>query len=293
MATRKAPVKKAPKAAPSNSGGSSSSSKKSSSSGGGGGGYSVKKNNDAPLQKALKKLLNGGFAKARDQQLENIDTLYATQDADLLKGYSLRSEQLGLARKDNEKSEADASFANLANRARETQDILAQTAEQGAGESDTAKAQLMALQNWDANQSEVNRSYFDTVRSVNNAVNDLNVDTRTARINLATQMLGDKQQAWANYQNQMVETATQIANLRANPYSNAYKKGAKDYQAVIKNAETVWKNPGVKKSITDWEGAAQPQEGKLNNTMVENVATVQQPKKPAGASTGALKAWED
>ena len=283
--TRKAPVKK-----PGNSSGGSNSNSKS---GGGGGGYSVKKNDDKQLLKALQALLSGGFAKARNQQLKNINTMYATQDADLLKGYESRSNQLGLARTDNDKSEADASFANLANRARETQDILAQTAEQGAGESDTAKAQLMAIQNWNANQSEVNRSYFDTVRSVNNAVNDLNVDTRTARINLATQMLGDKQQAWANYQNQMVETATQIANLRANPYSNAYKKGAKDYQAVIKNAETVWKNPGVKKSITDWEGAAQPQEGKLNNTMVENVATVQQPKKPAGASTGALKAWED
>ena len=290
MATRKAPVKKAPvkKVAPSNSGGSS---KKSSS--GGGGGYSVKKTDDKQILKALKQLLDGGFAKARDQQLANINTMYATQDADLLKGYSSRAEQLGLARTDNDKAEADASFANLANRARETQDVLAQTAEQGAGESDTAKAQLMAIQNWDANQGEVNRSYFDTVRSVNSAVNDLNVDTRTARINLATQMLGDKQQAWANYQNQMVETATQAANLRANPYSNAYKKNSGYYKKIVENAEKVWENPGVDKAITEWEGTAKPEEGKLNNTMVENVATVQQPKKPTGASTGAIKAWED
>ena len=288
MATRKAPVKKTTT--------KKGSSKKTSSSGGGGGGgggYSVKKNDDKPLLKALEKLLKGGFAKARDQQLANITTMYATQDADLLKGYEGRATQLGLAKSDNEKSESDASFANLANRARETQDILAQTAEQGAGESDTAKAQLMALQNWDANQGEVNRSYFDTVRSVNNATNDLNTDTRTARINLATQMLGDKQQAWASYQNQMVETATQAANIRANPYSNAYKKNSGYYKDVVKNASKVWANPGVDKAITDWEGAAQPQEGKLNNTQAAAVATVQQPKKPAGASTGALKAWED
>ena len=288
MATRKAPVKKGTS---SKSDGSSSSSKKSSSSGGGG--YSVKKTDDKQILKALKQLLDGGFAKARDQQLANINTMYATQDADLLKGYSSRAEQLGLARTDNDKAEADASFANLANRARETQDVLAQTAEQGAGESDTAKAQLMAIQNWDANQADVNRSYFDTVRSVNSAVNDLNVDTRTARINLATQMLGDKQQAWANYQNQMVETATQAANLRANPYSNAYKKNSGYYKKIVENAEKVWENPGVDKAITEWEGTAKPEEGKLNNTMVENVATVQQPKKPTGASTGAIKAWED
>lgn len=288
MATRKAPVKKTTS--------KESSSKKtsgSSSGGGGGGGYSVKKTDDKQILKALEQLLKGGFAKARDQQLANINTMYATQDADLLKGYEGRANQLGLAKSDNEKSEADASFANLANRARETQDVLAQTAEQGAGESDTAKAQLMALQNWDANQGDVNRSYFDTMRSVNNAINDLNTDTRTARVNLATQMLGDKQQAWATYQNQMVETATQAANIRANPYSNAYKKGSGYYKDIVKHAKTVWKNPGVDKAITDWEGTAQPEEGELNNTQMANAATVQQPKKPTGASTGALKAWED
>ena len=291
MSTRKAPVKKP------GSGGGGGNNKKTGSGGGGGGGggggYSVKKTDDKQILKALKKLLDGGFAKARNQNLANIDKMYATQDADLLKGYEARAEQLGLARTDNEKSEADASFANLANRARETQDILAQTAEQGAGESDTAKAQLMALQNWDANQGEVNRSYFDTVRSVNNAVNDLNVDTRTARINLATQMLGDKQQAWANYQNQMVETATQAANISANPYSNAYKKNSGFYKKIVKNASKVWENPGVDKAITEWEGTAKPEEGKLNNTQMGAAATVQQPKKPTGASTGAIKAWED
>lgn len=288
MATRKAPVKKTTTKKTTSK---KTTTKKSGS--GGGGGYSPKKTDDKPILKALEQLLKGGFAEARDQQLANINTMYATQDADLLKGYSARAEQLGLARSDNDKSEADASFANLANRARETQDILAQTAEQGAGESDTAKAQLMAIQNWDANQGEVNRSYFDTVRSVNNAVNDLNVDTRTARINLATQMLGDKQQAWANYQNQMVETATQAANIRANPYSNAYKKNSGYYKEIVKNAKKVWKNPGVDKAITRWEGSATPEEGALNNTQMGNAATVQQPKKPAGASKGALKAWED
>ena len=288
MATRKAPVSKKTTSKKTTS--KKTTSKKSSS---GGSSYSPKKTDDKQILKALKQLLDGGFAKARNQQLANINTMYATQDADLLKGYSSRAEQLGLARTDNDKAEVDASFANLANRARETQDILAQTAEQGAGESDTAKAQLMALQNWDANQGEVNRSYFDTVRSVNNAVNDLNVDTRTARINLATQMLGDKQQAWANYQNQMVETATQAANLRANPYSNAYKKNSGYYKEIVKNAKKVWENPGVDKSISNWEGNTQPQEGELNNTELAAAATVQQPKKPTGASTGALKAWED
>ena len=90
----------------------------------------------------------------------------------------------------------------------------------------------------------------------------------------------------------MVETATQAANLTANPYSNAYKKNSGYYKKIVKNAKKVWDNPGVSKAITDWTGTIQPEEGRLNNTLAETVATVQQPKKPGGASTGALKAWE-
>ncbi len=260
------------------------SSKKSSGSSG----SSIKKTDDKPAVKALKSLLESGFKNALTTRLNNISRSYKTLDADILKGYKERSLQLVGSRKDNEKAEADQSFANLANRARENQDILAQAAEQGAGETDTLKSQLMALQNWDTNQGEINRSFFDTMRSVNAAITDLNADTRSARINAATQMIGDQEQARATYRNQMSETAAQLGNLVANPYSNAYKKNAKYYATMAEQAATVDKTPAVDKRISEWQGTLQPSEAKLNNTKLKDVDTVKPQKKPEGAT---LRAW--
>src|SRR5690606_34588698 len=112
-------------------------------------------------------------------------------DAEILLGYGQRVGQLEGSRKDNEKAESDNSFGNLINLARERADILAETALQGAGESDTLKSQVMALRNWDANQGETNRAYFDTNRAISNAVTELNADTRTARMNVHSQALSD------------------------------------------------------------------------------------------------------
>src|SRR5690606_21086506 len=76
--------------------------------------------------------------------------------------------------RENEKSEADATFANLTNRARERGDLITQALSQGAGESDVLRTQQQALRNWSANQADVNRSFFDTRNSVNAAISDLN-----------------------------------------------------------------------------------------------------------------------
>lgn len=258
------------------------SSKSSSSS------SSIKKTNDKPAVKALKSLLEGGFKKALDVRLDNIDRAWRILDTDIMRGYGERVVQLAGSRTDNEKAEADQSFANLANRARENQDILAQAAEQGIGETDTLKSQLMALQNWDANQGEINRSFFDTMRSVNAAITDLNADTRSARINASTQMIGDREQARATYRNQMSETAAQLGNLVANPYSDAYKKNAKYYEQMAKEASTVDKTWPVDKRITEWQGALQPAEASLNNTKSADADVVKPKKKPEGAT---LRAW--
>ena len=67
-----------------------------------------------------------------------------------------------------------------------TKGQLAQAALQGAGETDTLRGQFMAVRNWDANQADVNRSYFDTTRSINSSLQDLNSDVRQQRVNLAT-----------------------------------------------------------------------------------------------------------
>lgn len=272
------------------------SSKKSS--GGGGGAKAsasssassgVKESSDKPQLTALQGLLKGGFAKAREQKLKNAFTLYAAQDKDLVNGYNSRMAGILKSRDDNEKSEVDASFANLSNRARESTDLLAQAASQGAGETDTLKTQLMAIRNWDANQADVNRSYFDTQRSINSSIADLNADSRTARMNLAVDALGDYDQIWTNYYNQRADAYTQMGNVHANPYSDSHDPKSTAYANMAKEASSAWKNPGVNKSLQNWKGSVQEQERKLNNSAYKGADTVNNIKRPEGST---LKKWK-
>ena len=276
--TRRAPSKKS-----SGGGGGAKASASSSASSG------VKESSDKPQLTALQGLLKGGFAKAREQKLKNAHTLYAAQDKDLVNGYNSRMAGILKNRDDNEKSEVDASFANLSNRARESTDLLAQAASQGAGETDTLKTQLMAIRNWDANQADVNRSYFDTQRSINSSIADLNADSRTARMNLAVDALGDYDQIWTNYYNQRADAYTQMGNIHANPYSDSHDPKSTAYAGMAKEASSAWKNPGVNKSLQNWKGSVQEQERKLNNSAYKAADTVNNIKRPEGST---LKKWK-
>lgn len=277
--TRKA----APRKSSGGGGGAKASASASSASSG------VKESSDKPQLTALQGLLKGGFAKAREQKLKNAFTLYAAQDKDLVNGYNSRMAGILKSRDDNEKSEVDASFANLSNRARESTDLLAQAASQGAGETDTLKTQLMAIRNWDANQADVNRSYFDTQRSINTSIADLNADSRTARMNLAVDALGDYDQIWTNYYNQRADAYTQMGNIHANPYSDSHDPKSTAYANMAKEASSAWKNPGVNKSLQNWKGSVQEQERKLNNSAYKGADTVNNIKRPEGST---LKKWK-
>ena len=275
------------KSAPSTPTKSSSRSGSGSSSSGSGG---IKKSADKAQVAALDTLLKSGFAKARDQKLANVQKVYRQQDDDIFKSFKDRFGSLEKSALDNDKAEADSSFANVVNRAREAGDLVAQAAAQGLGETDNLRSQLMAIRNFDTNQGDINRSYFDTLRSVNTAQTDLIADTRNARINLASDMLGDYEQIWNNYYNQRADAYTQIGNLRANPYSDSYQANAGDYAKMATEASTVWKNPGVNQSLLDWTGSGLTpvKETALINTRADAAELTPAIKKPEGST---LRAW--
>jgi hypothetical protein len=236
--------------------------------------------------------LLAGFGTQRDTKLGNIAAaLQKSQDL-LLQNYGTAARGLGDNKLDNEKAQGDASYDNVANAVRERSSILDQAASQGAGETDAIRAQLQALRNYSANQGEVNRSYFDTLRNVNSAINSLNSDTATNRNNLFNQAESDKESAWANYYNQTADTWTQIQNIEnANTNtdsdtSEAYNKVYGD--AAQKAAEATkgsYKKALPTPDLTNWGGKKQAEEGQVtsaNRAALVNFGGKQ--KTPEGAT---------
>lgn len=264
---------------------------------------SIRQNKVTRAQADAQFRLLGKYDDARDLKLGNISRAMATADKALMKAYKATSGQLVGARSDNEKAEGSTSFGNTANRLRESGDLLAETSSMGAGESDTMRAQLQAVRNWDANQQEVNRSFFDTLRTVNSSITDLNNDTRTSRINLREQAYSDKEQVWSNYYDRMADTWTQIYNIEGSNANlgakNTAKKGTAEYENPIqayerkygnaaKNAARAagsgYKNPGISKALQNWTGTVKAKGAKLTNASMAAAVRTPMLKKPEGAT---------
>lgn len=321
------------------SGGGSSSTSSHKSSGGGGGssstsssgggvsGYEARQNakeakanrkarnkylqNAATLQgqvAALRHALGKDFKAALDTKLANINLTAAQQDRALVDEYNTRLGSLQGAAADNTKAADAQSYANLTNRGRERASAMSEALNNGAGESDVLRSQEAALRNWNANQSEISRSYYDTLRSVNSGITDLNADTKTARINSAAQANKDRESTYSDYYNQRSETLTQLGNVKgqqAEYYGLAQEAmaggGSKKKQRQAQHASAnafmqasqtmgqAYKNPGVSSALMNWKGAGEI-EGVLNGSNLGAAQSTTEIKKPEGAS---LRKWED
>lgn len=335
----KAPKKKAytpPKSSGSSGGGGS---KKSSSGGGGGGGgrsggggggggydpraaerraiarenkakadaakrFRQQANNLEVQANALKRALNKEFRGALSIKLGNVQRVLGQQQQLVNEGYSKRLKVLAGTAADNEKSEGAQTGINVSNMARERNSAVAEAIANGAGETDQLQAQMMSLRNWQANQTEVTRSYFDTLRSVNSSLTDLNVDTKTARMTNEIQANADKEQLWTNFYNQRSEAFTQLGNVRGQQadylaQANEMKKGAgkgmkgklagarSAFMNSAKESGKAWKNPGVSAATMKWQGAADF-EGNNNASKLQAARTVDLGKAPEGAK---LRKW--
>ena len=255
------------------------------------------KQNDATRKAAeAKAALLPEFEKQRDSKLRDITANLKASDSTLLANYETALGGLEGTREDNEMSEADQTFANILNTLRERGDIAAEVAAQGAGETDMLRAQLAALRNYDTNQNEINRSYFDTLRSVNRAVSSLNTDTITSRKNIYDQAESERASAYSNFYNQMADAWNEIFNIESqntnvdSDTSVAYKTKYGD--AAKKAAEFTGKNYERKAfdpALRKWEGQGSERTRSLSNNRasVINLGTPQ--RRPEGAT---LRRWQ-
>jgi hypothetical protein len=239
--------------------------------------------------------LSGAFGKQRDTKLSNISKAYTSSDSNLLKGYGQALGGLLSTAKDNDKTEGDSSFQNVANAVRERQDILGEISNNGGGETDALRGQLAALRNYSNNQNEINRSFFDTLNSINRSITSLNVDTTTSRNGLWNQAEADRESAWANYYNQQADTWTQITNIENSnnntnsSTSEAYKKTqansgkkAADFAGSSYSKKTPSK-------LDAWSGKGAAQNRKL--TSVNQAATVNLGGPMKRAEGATLRKW--
>lgn len=173
--------------------------------------------NDANIE-ATKQLVSGGLDKSRDSLLAGITRDFSTKRTQIQTAFDSALTDFQGDLRDNEKTEADASFANTANRARESGDAMTQALSQGAGESDILKSQLQALRNWSANQGDVARSFFDTRNSVNSGIADLNSSTKNTLLNTESQANADRRNTWESYFESMSNAFSEMAKADQNNY---------------------------------------------------------------------------
>ena len=272
--------------------------------GGGGGGYnaaaraaSSRQNDNTRALVNQQKSLIDAFGAQRDTKLGNIASAFATSDAQLLKNYGLALAGLEGTRQQNEMAEGDQSFSNIANAIRERSNIADQAASQGAGETDLLRSQLQAFRNYASNQGEVNRSFHDTLQSINNSVTSLNSDTATSRTNLFNQAEADREQAWANYANQTADAWTQIANIE-NSNTNIESDTSVGYNKMFADAgsqaaaavQQSYKRQAIPAGWTDWEGKGEAKDRKLTSSNRAAAVNLGGPVKRAEGAT--LRKWD-
>ena len=298
------------------SGGSSGGSRGGGGGGGGGGGdpfgyrakaarrYEQQARNLQMQANAIRKALDHEFGKALHIRLRNVGRVLGQQDSLVTDGYQDRVRQLAGANADNDKAVAGQTGAAKTNLIRERNSALSEAAANGAGESDIVASQLMSLRNWQAGQSEVTRSQFDTLRSENSSLTDLNVDTKSARVNLATQANADRELLWQNYFDRRSEALTQLGNIygqQADYYESAKEYGGGGptkklrkkmdaaYDGAAESSGDAWKNPGVSKKLLGWDG--RPEFKSVNNqSRLSSAQVTRLEHKPEGAT---LRSWDD
>lgn len=255
--------------------------------------------------KAIRHALKIDFKKARDQNLGDLSQVLNSQISQLKLGQGQRAQTFLAAADNTKKATAGQAEQGYANLTRERADSMSSILEQGAGETDAARAMLISARNWHANASEGNRAYFDSMQSVNQGIVDLNIDTRNAMSNAYTSSEGEKDRLWQEYYNKRSESFTQLGNTegqRADYFAQAKEMGVKPKKGYEKKAEKEMaksymdasKEAGksyVQKKLPEWiakYSGTKAVEAKLTNTTLGAGPDLGKVEKAEGAT---LKKW--
>jgi hypothetical protein len=194
--------------------------------------------------RAIRQALNVDFASARDNNLGDIGRMLQSQIQALQTGHSQRAKTFLDAATDTEVATSATQEESFGNAVRERADTLTNILTQGAGETDTMRAMLMAAKNWNANASEANRAYFDSMRSVNSGIVDLNLDTKAELSKAHAGAEGERDRVWQDFYNRRAEAFTQIGNIRGQQkdyYASAKELGVKPKKGTEKAADDAMK----------------------------------------------------
>lgn len=256
--------------------------------------------------KALQRALKTEFARNRDINLGNIGQRLTENLGMLKEDAAARGGSLDSAAANTDVAAGQQESQSLSNMVRERADAMSMLLEQGMGETDQMRAMLMAARNMNANQNEGNRSYFDTMQSINASITDLNADTRSALASTFGEAESERGRIWENYYSKRNQGYTQLGNIRgqqADAYANAREMGVDPGKAKEKAAQTgmkdnyeraateagkAYKEAALPSWIKDWQGTA-TKNAQVQNTNLASAITIDKAEKADGAS---LRRWE-
>jgi hypothetical protein len=252
---------------------------------------------------AIRYALETGFQAGLDQNLTDVGKALEEQLAILKTSHSSRARSFLDSAADAEKSQASQSEGAFENLVRERQDGISAVLEQGAGETDALRAMVMSARNWSNNMREGNRAYFDTMRSVNSGLTDLNLDTQNAMAGAYTSAESERERLWQDFYNRRSESFTQLGNIRGQQreyYASAreYGKGTPNEETARKESEDAFMNAAKEAGksyerqaippwIKDYKGQEKV-EARQTNTDLGAAMQFTKPKKAQGS---VLRKW--
>lgn len=251
---------------------------------------------NAATQSIIDTLLKtlGGYEQGRNTAFANADKTLQSTLAGILANYSNAMGDYEASAEANRQDEASKSAANVQNRARERMGNLAQVLSQGGGETDALRALLTVFQNYDANQLDVTRSFFDTERGINSQIAGANSQAETNRRSAWQQFQEARSQAENDYYKNYMDvwtnaqrTAAQNTNVDSD-YSSAFNANFGGKNAEEEAARYAGKQYQVESKDEDWyknfEGRKEGQDTKTTSTSRAGTVTVRAPKAAEGAT---------